>query len=249
MSEICSTQSGLRYPATSVPSNGISMAHSFATPQAKQTFPLTTQLWARSKPNVDDEEPSKKVENLQKLLSKLARNKRASAVALLAMLTTASSLAFPLVSNALDLDSMYGGAVAMTTTSSGWISRLTETGFYQAFSLVFLSEIGDKTFFVAGLLAMKTSKFVSFLGSIGALGVMTILATLIGQIFHVVPSGLGEGLPLDDIAACIAFAFFGLKTLKDALDMEEGESIMDEELAEAEETVSENTKLFTSTGW
>jgi putative Ca2+/H+ antiporter (TMEM165/GDT1 family) len=31
----------------------------------------------------------------------------------------------------------------------------------QAFSLVFVSEIGDKTFFIAGLLAMKTSRLIS----------------------------------------------------------------------------------------
>lgn len=175
--------------------------------------------------------------------------KRAPTVVMLTLLATISSTAFPAISNAIDLDNIVGGAVATGATTNGLISRLAETGFYQAFSLVFLSEIGDKTFFVAGLLAMKTTKFVSFLGSMGALGAMTILATLIGQIFHVVPAGLGEGVPLDDIAACIAFAFFGLKTLKEALDMEEGESAMDEELAEAQETVSENSALGASTGW
>jgi putative Ca2+/H+ antiporter (TMEM165/GDT1 family) len=134
--------------------------------------------------------------------------------------------------------------------SNSFFGSLVETGFYQAFSLVFLSEIGDKTFFIAGLLAMKTSRFISFLGSMAALGVMTILSVLIGQVFHAVPSGFGDGLPLDDIAAAIAFAFFGVKTLMEALQMEEGESIMDEELADAQETVdsSQTVKEITWTG-
>jgi len=132
---------------------------------------------------------------------------------------------------------------AITAQTASWWGALVETGFYQAFSLVFLSEIGDKTFFIAGLLAMKTSKLVSFLGSMGALAVMTFISVAIGQIFHAVPSGFADGIPLDDVAACLAFAFFGLKTLKDALDMEEGESVMDEELAEAEEEVEESKAI------
>jgi len=137
--------------------------------------------------------------------------------------------------------SLSGGAVTAVSSANGILASLSETGFYQAFSLVFVSEIGDKTFFMAGLLAMKTSKLISFAGSMGALFIMTIISVLIGQTFHVVPAGFGDnflgGLPLDDVAAVLAFAFFGFKTLQDALTMEEGESVMDEELAEAEEEV------------
>lgn len=168
--------------------------------------------------------------------SKLLKRTLASA----AMVATTAILAYPTLSHALDVSAMSGGAVAAAKVD-GLMSSLAETGFYQAFSLVFVSEIGDKTFFMAGLLAMKTSKLVSFLGSMGALFVMTLISVLIGQSFHAVPAGFGEGflggLPLDDVAAVIAFAFFGFKTLQDALTMEEGESVMDEELAEAEEDV------------
>mmetsp|Transcript_15419 Transcript_15419/g.35540 ORF Transcript_15419/g.35540 Transcript_15419/m.35540 type:complete len:300 (+) Transcript_15419:91-990(+) len=153
--------------------------------------------------------------------------------------------------NALDVASLSGGAVTAYNSANGILASLGETGFYQAFSLVFVSEIGDKTFFMAGLLAMKTSKLISFLGSMGALFVMTVISVLIGQTFHAVPAGFGEsvlgGLPLDDCAAVLAFAFFGIKTLQEALTMEEGESVMDEELAEAEEEVeaSDTTKQST----
>jgi putative Ca2+/H+ antiporter (TMEM165/GDT1 family) len=125
-------------------------------------------------------------------------------------------------------------------TTASWYSGLMQTGFYQAFSLVFVSEIGDKTFFIAGLLAMKTSRLLSFLGSMAALGAMTIVSVVIGQVFHAVPNLGGDGsLPLDDIAAVLAFAFFGIKTLKEALAMDDGEgkSGLEEELEEAQEAV------------
>jgi putative Ca2+/H+ antiporter (TMEM165/GDT1 family) len=136
---------------------------------------------------------------------------------------------------------------ATTSTTSLWNS-LTETGFYQAFSLVFLSEIGDKTFFIAGLLAMKTSRFVSYIGSMGALAAMTLLSVVIGQLFHAVPAGIAQGIPLDDVAAVVAFAFFGIKTLKDALAVDKSGS-MDDELADAEETVAGSDTIRQATSW
>lgn len=160
------------------------------------------------------------------------------------MATTAVALvgmaAYPGVSHALDLASISGGAAAVAGSTNEYLAGFAETGFYQAFTLVFLSELGDKTFFIAGLLAMKTSRLISFVGSVGALAVMTVISVVIGQIFHAVPSGLANGIPLDDVAAVLAFAFFGLKTLKEALAMDSGSSAMDEELAEAEEEVEAN---------
>ena len=164
---------------------------------------------------------------------------RGSTVATVAVSAAAltAAIAFPQVSNAVEISSITGGATSLATAANGFLGSFGETGFYQAFSLVFLSEIGDKTFFIAGLLAAKFSKAISFIGSMGALAVMTVISVLIGQIFHVVPSGIADGIPLDDVAAVLAFAFFGFKTLKEALDMEEGTSVMDEEFEEAEEEV------------
>ena len=66
-------------------------------------------------------------------------------------------------------------------------SGLGDSSFVQALSLIFVSELGDKTFFVAGLFAMKSNAFISFVGSLGALAVMTVIAVGIGQIFHNIP--------------------------------------------------------------
>jgi len=102
---------------------------------------------------------------------------------------------------------------------------------------VFVSEIGDKTFFIAGLLSMKISRLASFVGALGALISMTLISCIIGQIFHRVPSGFTQGLPLDDIAAVIAFLFFGIKTLKEALETQDNSGI-EEEFSEAKESTS-----------
>lgn len=110
-------------------------------------------------------------------------------------------------------------------------------GFIQAFSLIFVSEIGDKTFFIAALLAAKFSRIISFTGSVGALAVMSFISVAIGQFFHAVPAGLGNGLPVDDIAASVAFAYFGYRTLSEALQLDDDQK--GGELLDAEEALED----------
>ncbi|MQM15130.1 hypothetical protein Taro_048071 [Colocasia esculenta] len=71
---------------------------------------------------------------------------------------------------------------------SALVAALAKSGFTAAFTLIFVSEIGDKTFFIAALLAMQYQKALVLLGSMGALALMTILSVVIGRIFHAVPS-------------------------------------------------------------
>lgn len=113
------------------------------------------------------------------------------------------------------------------------------SGFIQSFLLIFLSEIGDKTFFIAALLAAKYGKSISFTGSILALGLMTIISVAIGQIFHAIPSSITQGIPFDDYVAVAAFMYFGCKTLYEAYKSDSQSSSIEEEKAEAEELVSE----------
>ncbi len=82
-----------------------------------------------------------------------------------------------------------------------------------------VSEIGDKTFFIAALLAARSSKILTFAGCAGALAIMTVISVLIGQIFHAVPTTLTRGLPIDDYVAIASFVFFGIKSLLDALEV------------------------------
>lgn len=112
---------------------------------------------------------------------------------------------------------------ASASSFSESLASLTKTandsGFVQSFLLIFISEIGDKTFFIAALLAAKYGKVLAFLGSISALGVMTIISTVIGQIFHAVPTSISQGIPFDDYVAIAAFSYFGIKTLYDSSKM------------------------------
>lgn len=53
-------------------------------------------------------------------------------------------------------------------------------GFVQAFlktlSVIFVSEIGDKTFFIAAIMAMKHPRAMVFLGAMSALAFMTVIS-------------------------------------------------------------------------
>ncbi|KAK1377138.1 GDT1-like protein 1, chloroplastic [Heracleum sosnowskyi] len=123
----------------------------------------------------------------------------------------------------------------------GDLSDIT-TGFTSAFLLIFFSELGDKTFFIAALLAARNSSFVVFLGTFGALGVMTIISVVLGRTFHyvdeILPFRFGDSdLPLDDIAAVLLLVYFGVSTLLDAAS---GDGMKaDEEQKEAELAVSD----------
>ncbi|XP_059461319.1 GDT1-like protein 1, chloroplastic [Corylus avellana] len=95
------------------------------------------------------------------------------------------------------------------------------TGFASAFLLIFFSELGDKTFFIAALLAARNSAAVVFTGTFGALAAMTIISVGLGRTFHyideILPFRFGEtDLPIDDIAAVFLLVYFGVSTLLDA---------------------------------
>lgn len=132
-----------------------------------------------------------------------------------------------------------GAVVDAAAGGGGGLMSYISPGFAQAYSLIFLSELGDKTFFVAGLLAIKYSRLISFTGSVGALGVMSVIAVLIGQVFHTVPASVTNGLPLDDIAAAALFAYFGLKTIKDSYDLPSDGGDANDELEDAQQVVDE----------
>ncbi len=91
---------------------------------------------------------------------------------------------------------------------------LGKSGFLAAFSLIFLSEIGDKTFFIAALLAMKIGKWMSFIGSVSALAVMTVISVGIGAIFSRVPDALRSSIPIGELAGVALLVFFGVKALR-----------------------------------
>lgn len=102
-----------------------------------------------------------------------------------------------------------------------WYALLTETGFYQAFSLVFANELGDKTFFVAALLAMRATSWTNTIASLGAAFAVSLLSVVVGRVFIYIPAAFmdydGYILPIGDVFAAMAFLIFGVKSLTDAL--------------------------------
>jgi putative Ca2+/H+ antiporter (TMEM165/GDT1 family) len=60
-------------------------------------------------------------------------------------------------------------------SGTGVDASLSE-GILSGFLLILFSELGDKTFFIAVLLALKESKTLVFIGTFGALGVMTLIS-------------------------------------------------------------------------
>lgn len=116
------------------------------------------------------------------------------------------------------------------------------TGFASAFLLIFFSELGDKTFFIAALLAARNSAVVTFIGTFGALAVMTVISVVLGRTFHyvddILPFRLGNAdLPLDDVAAVCLLVYFGVTSLVDAWSSDGLKA--EEEQKEAELAVSE----------
>eukprot|EP01100_Stratorugosa_tubuloviscum_P002416 TRINITY_DN1560_c2_g4_i1.p1 TRINITY_DN1560_c2_g4~~TRINITY_DN1560_c2_g4_i1.p1 ORF type:complete len:262 (-),score=131.51 TRINITY_DN1560_c2_g4_i1:151-936(-) len=98
--------------------------------------------------------------------------------------------------------------------------------FFASFLMILVSEIGDKTFFIAAIMAMKNSRWLIFSGAFSALFIMTILS-----------AGLGYALPnllpriYTHYAAAIFFLFFGFKMLREYFQI--GNSKAAEELEEA----------------
>lgn len=95
-----------------------------------------------------------------------------------------------------------------------------------SFSVILATELGDKTFFIAAILAMKHSRTLIYMGAMLALIVMTLLAVGLG---HLAPMLLPK--VYTHYAAAALFFVFGVRLLRDASAMEGGVS---DELEEVE---------------
>lgn len=110
------------------------------------------------------------------------------------------------------------------------------TSFVLASSMILVSEIGDKTFLIAALMAMKHNRYVVFLASISSLAIMTLFSGIFGQAFT---SFLPETL-ISWIASILFFAF-GAKILKEGMEMDKDMGV-EEELHEVKQDI-DNTEL------
>ncbi|QDZ17844.1 GDT1 family protein [Chloropicon primus] len=110
------------------------------------------------------------------------------------------------------------------------------SGFTSAFSLIFVSEIGDKTFFLAALLAAQNSKALVFAGAMGALSLMSVISVTIGYVFQKLPGFFNSSFPITEYASIVLLFLFGVQSLRDAFSSDAKDS-SEEELEDAKETL------------
>lgn len=98
--------------------------------------------------------------------------------------------------------------------------------------MIIVSEIGDKTFLIAAIMAMKHSRLLIFSAAICALAVMSILSAFLG---HAVPNLIPE--VYTHYAAALLFLIFGIKMVADGIAMKGDEGA--HEMEEVEEEIKE----------
>ncbi|XP_055709835.1 transmembrane protein 165 [Phlebotomus papatasi] len=105
-----------------------------------------------------------------------------------------------------------------------------DLGFWHAFlasiSVILVSELGDKTFFIAAIMAMRHPRLTVFAGAISALALMTVLSAVFGMAATIIPRVYTYYI------STALFAIFGLKMLKDGYYMSASDA--QEELEEVQ---------------
>ncbi|XP_014705660.3 putative divalent cation/proton antiporter TMEM165 [Equus asinus] len=126
----------------------------------------------------------------------------------------------------------------------------TNLGFIHAFvaaiSVIIVSELGDKTFFIAAIMAMRYNRLTVMAGAMLALGLMTCLSVLFGYATTVIPRVYTY------YVSTALFAIFGIRMLREGLKMspDEGQEELEEVQAELKKKDEEfqRTKLLNGPG-
>ncbi|XP_008209136.1 transmembrane protein 165 [Nasonia vitripennis] len=120
------------------------------------------------------------------------------------------------------------------------MSALENLGFLHAFlaslSVIVVSELGDKTFFIAAIMAMRHPRLTVFAGAISALAVMTVLSVIFGYAATIIPRAYTYYI------STALFALFGLKMLRDGYYMSPNEG--QEELEEVQSDLRKREDEF-----
>mmetsp|Transcript_43584 Transcript_43584/g.170589 ORF Transcript_43584/g.170589 Transcript_43584/m.170589 type:complete len:215 (+) Transcript_43584:166-810(+) len=126
---------------------------------------------------------------------------------------------------------------ALGSLPTAFHGYFTGTGFFtalfQSFLIILVTEIGDRTFFIAAILAMKNGRLQVLVGALGALYVMTILSAALGVAFP-----LMLDVKYTSVAAAVLFLYFGGTMLKEWYQkrLERGKG--SEELEEVEQELN-----------
>merc|ERR1719295_840163 len=101
-------------------------------------------------------------------------------------------------------------------------------GFIATLVVIIVSELGDKTFFIAAIMAMRHPRITILTGAMAALGIMHVMSAFFGALaLKVVPKVYTFYI------SSLLFAIFGLKMLKEGWNMSPEDSM--EEMEEVQE--------------
>lgn len=109
--------------------------------------------------------------------------------------------------------------------------------FSLSFIMILFSEVGDKTFLIAALMAMKHPRLQVFSAALSSLIVMSILSALIG---NAVPTLIPKKFTA--LLAAGLFVIFGIRMIREGLSMEKGTASVQAELSEVEAELQEKTR-------
>uniref|UniRef100_A0A915CH04 GDT1 family protein n=1 Tax=Parascaris univalens TaxID=6257 RepID=A0A915CH04_PARUN len=118
------------------------------------------------------------------------------------------------------------------TVANARKNETADVSFYHAilasFSVIIVSELGDKTWFIAAIMAMRHSRLTIFFGAMTALALMTALSAGLGWATQVIPRSLTF------YVSSALFALFGLKMLYEGYHMSPNDGQDEYEEAQAE---------------
>ncbi|XP_071495141.1 putative divalent cation/proton antiporter TMEM165 [Diadema antillarum] len=114
--------------------------------------------------------------------------------------------------------------------------------FVASLSVIIVSELGDKTFFIAAIMAMRHPRITIFTGALGALAVMTVLSALLGYAITIIPRKFTY------YASTVLFFIFGVRMLREGWNMspDEGQEELEEVQAELKRRDEEREKEMMS---
>ncbi|KAG7291577.1 hypothetical protein NEMBOFW57_001596 [Staphylotrichum longicolle] len=149
------------------------------------------------------------------------------------------------VANIDHLDVSKGGSPGKSTaagdeSTEGLIQPLHS--FMLSYTMIIFSEIGDKTFLVAALMAMKHDRLVVFSAALSALIAMTVLSAVLG---HAVPTLIPKRITT--FLAAVLFLIFGARLLREGLAMSPDEGVS-AEMQEVEMELEEKENLARKEG-
>ncbi len=114
-----------------------------------------------------------------------------------------------------------GSAAEAAAAASGLLQPLHSL--FLSLTMILFSEIGDKTFLIAALMAMKHPRLLVFSAAFAALIAMTVLSAVLG---HAVPSLIPKRYT--NLLAAVLFLVFGAKMAREGYQMHPDEKASEE---------------------